>query len=363
MAEEVWEEEFDYEMDAETFILQYELDEDAAAALRSSPEEVVQSVISQGPPTGENPSALVMGRLRQVSADSVQDFDTFISMVDQKAKEAFAAQSEELIQAVMEEGPLIGVNPSAILMARIRKAGGTLVPGRRVAKSNVNNGLAKALGGGVVRGGRQPRAQATEASNFAVPQNLALQGLGVSLCKLNSDMWNFDVPGAMLIATFKNVLKTREGAVAGVRKTHVAAVPAAVAAVRDSHMAVLPTVSEEWPEWPEASAEDTSSEPKKKKARQAGHAAVTSHQQAMDVSLSEEDREQRREAVLAEVVQMLQDAGGSMRLQDIGSKHLTDLRKGAVANLSKFLSSRPDMVTLSNEDNGGKLGPTVSLAA
>merc|ERR1712032_340196 len=131
----------------------------------------------------------------------------------------------------------------------------------------------------------------------------------------------------------------------GAPKTLVAAVP------------TLPTLSDEWPEEPAASAEDMSFEPKRKKARKAGDASVTSHQQAMDVPLSEEDRERRREAVLAEVVQMLQGAGGSMPLQDVGSKHLTDLRKGAVGNLSKFLSSRSDMVTIEN-DGDSKRGPT-----
>jgi len=335
MAEESWEEEFDPDMDAETFILQYELDDHAAAALRSSPEEAVRSVISQGPPSGHNNSALIMSRLRQVNEGTDQDWDTFISMVDDKAKEVFLAQSEEVMQAVMEQGPLVGTNPSAILMARIRKAGGTQQGScRRVAKrSNLPTVSATAAGQGVVRGGRQPHGS-------------ALQGLGQALCKLSSDMWNFDVPAATLVATFKNVLKSRVAAVAAAQMTTVAA--------------VLP-VSDEWPEWPEASAEDISSEPRKKKARQAGSVAATGHQQAMDIQISDDDREQRREAVLAEVVRMVKEAGGSMPLQDIGSPQLTELRKGAVANISKFLSSRPDMVKVSNEGNGRS--PTVSLAA
>jgi len=81
----------------------------------------------------------------------------------------------------------------------------------------------------------------------------------------------------------------------------------------------------------------------------------------MDIQISDDDREQRREAVLAEVVRMVQEAGGSMPLQDIGSPRLTELRKGAVANFSKFLSSSPDMVNVSNEGNGKS--PTVSLPA
>jgi len=351
MAGEAWEDEFDPEMDAETFILQFELDDDAAAAMRSSPEEVVRSVISQGPPSGDNPSALIMARIRQVSEDTAQDWDTFISMVDEKAKEVFSVQSEEIVQAVMEQGPLFGSNPSAILMARIRKAGGSTVGGgRRVAKPKVPNGLVKTSGNAGAWGGRQQYDQAGGTSN-------SLQGLGLSLCKLNGDMWNFDVPAATLIATFKNVLKTRETAVVTARGTPVAAV-----AAPKTPVAAVPTLSDEWPEGPAASAEDMSFEPKRKKARKAGDAAVTSHQQAMDVPLSEEDRERRREAVLAEVVQMLQGAGGSMLLQDVGSKHLTDLRKGAVANLSKFLSSRSDMVTIEN-DGDSKRGPTVSLVA
>merc|ERR1712129_534365 len=160
-------------------------------------------------------------------------------------------------------GPLFGSNPSAILMARIRKAGGTLGSGRRVAKSTMPTVLTNASSQGVVRGGRQPHAQARVASNSAGPQGSALQGLGLSLCKLNSDMWNFDVPGATLVAAFKDVLKTREAAVAAAQRTTVPAVP---------------TVSDEWPEWPAASAEDISPEPKKKKTKQAGSAAATGHQ-------------------------------------------------------------------------------------
>jgi len=335
MAEEAWEEEFDPDMDAETFILQYELDDDAAAALRSSPEEAVRSVISQGPPSGHNNSALIMSRLRQVNEGTDQDWDTFISMVDDKAKEVFLAQSEEVMQAVMEQGPLVGTNPSAILMGRIRKAGGTRQGScSRVAKrSHLPTVSATAAGQGVVRGGRQPQVS-------------ALQGLGQSLCKLSSDMWNFDVPAVTLVATFKHVLKTREAAIAAAPMRTVAA--------------ALP-VSDEWPEWPEASAEDVSSEPRKKKARQSGSVAATGYQQAMDIRISDDDREQRREAVLAEVVRMVQEAGGSMPLQDIGSPRLTELRKGAVANFSKFLSSRPDMLKVSNEGNGKS--PTVSLPA
>mmetsp|Transcript_93791 Transcript_93791/g.186024 ORF Transcript_93791/g.186024 Transcript_93791/m.186024 type:complete len:244 (+) Transcript_93791:71-802(+) len=236
MAGEAWEDEFDPEMDAETFILQYELDDRAAASLRSSPEEVVRGVISEGPPTGENPSAQIMARVRQMSEDTAQDWDTFISVVDDRAKEVFAAQSQELIQAVMEEGPLNGSNPSAILMARIRKAGGTQNSGRRVAKSKVPNGSAQT----VVRGGRQPHVKAGQASSSSESQS-GLHGLGLALCKLNNDMWNFDVPAATVIATFKNVLKKREATVAAAQAT--------------------PAQSGEWPEW----AED---EPRKKKAKQ-----------------------------------------------------------------------------------------------
>merc|ERR1712129_67669 len=234
-------------------------------------------------------------------------------------------------------GPLFGSNPSAILMARIRKAGGTLGSGRRVAKSTMPTVLTNASSQGVVRGGRQPHAQARVASNSAGPQGSALQGLGLSLCKLNSDMWNFDVPGATLVAAFKDVVKTREAAVAAPQMTTVAAVP---------------IVSDEWPEWSTASAEDISSEPKKKKTKQEGSAAATGHQQVMDIQFSSDDRDQRREAVLAEVVRMVQEAGGSMPLQDIGSPQLTELHKGAVANLSKFLSSRQDMVMVSNDGDG-----------
>lgn len=351
--------EFDAEIDVETFILEYELDENAAAALRSSPDDVVASVISQGPPSGNNPSALIMSRLRQVSADTAQDCDSFASMVDERAKELFYAQSEEIMQTVMAEGPLFGSNPSAILMARIRKAGGSMG-----AKAKPQGGsLAKTSGAGGLRGGRQSHVQASATS--AAPQGLAMQNLGVSLCKLNSDMWNFDVPAEALAATFKSLIKaratavatfksapkTREAAGARVRKP---AVPA-VSAVSEEWVEELTGEwpEEEWPEeeWPEG---DVSLEPKKKKAKQAGGASHA------DAPLSEDDREQRREAVLAEVVRMLTDAGGSMLMQDIGSKELTDLRKGAVANLSKFLSSRPDVVTVTND---GERCPTVSLVA
>merc|ERR1740123_1664429 len=132
------EEEYNWwdEMDTETFIEQWNLDERAAAALRASSEEAVRSIISQGPILGDNPSAIVISRLRQVGGDSEQDWDTFVSMIDAKAKDTFSAQSEEVIQAVMAEGPLVGSNPSAILIGRIRKAKDAMGTGGRTAKTS-----------------------------------------------------------------------------------------------------------------------------------------------------------------------------------------------------------------------------------
>lgn len=57
---------------------------------------------------------------------------------------------------------------------------------------------------------------------------------------------------------------------------------------------------------------------------------------------------------------MLEEAGGTMPLQNLGSKELTDLRKGAVGNLGKFLSSRPEAVTV--EASGPNNMMMVSLA-
>merc|ERR1712150_238339 len=103
--------------------------------------------------------------------------------------------------------------------------------------------------------------------------------------------------------------------------------------------AVTAVVEADWPE--QDLPEDDSAkqvEPPKKKAKLAAGAAGVAMPQARE--LPEDMRAQRQEEVLQEVLRLLQEAGGTMPLQNLGSKELTDLRKGAVANLGKFLSSR-----------------------
>lgn len=347
------EEEWEWgEHDVESFIAEYEPDEDAANCLRTQSAEIVQSVLSEGPLMGTNPSAILMSRIRTALSAAATDWQSFLSVVDEQARELFMAQGQEVMDAVMEEGSLVGNNPSAILMGRIRKAKQALGAGggkagtskttdaghakRRLAGA-AGGGRAAAAGGGRVAGSTnfvspgvvsQPKAQQkaqVRASDLSWPQGEALQHLASQLCQTNSAFWDFDVSQEDLIVKFKEALKARR-----IAAKAVAEVP----------------VQEEWPEeWAEEQPADGAAEgaepPTKKARRAAGDGAAAPP--ARD--LSKDQIELRREDVLKEVLRLLNDAGGSTPLQSLGSKELGELRKGAVGNLAKFLASRPEVTT------------------
>jgi len=333
------------EGDAETFIAEYELDEAAANTLRTQSSEVVQHVLSQGPLLGNNPSAILMSRIRQANSCAATDWESFLEVVDESAREQFLAQDKQVMDAIMEEGPLIGNNPSAILVGRIRKAKQSL--GRAVDGSKKATDAAMAarrrageLGGGSAGGStkassqgaaqqRKVHQQALQQAQQKVqvkdsgqswPQGDALQNLASLLCQVNSAMWDFDAPHEDVVAKVKEALKARKAAVTEV-------------------------VEAEWPEEWIAADSAGQVEPPKKKARPAASAGGADVPQARE--LPKDEREQRQEQVLQEVLRLLQEAGGTVPLQDLGTTEITNLRKGAVGNLRKFLSSRPDVVTVS----------------
>merc|ERR1712232_147794 len=76
-----------------------------------------------------------------------------------------------------------------------------------------------------------------------------------------------------------------------------------------------------------------------------------------------QDVENRRNLVLDEVVRILQAHGGCLPLHKIGNKNLTNLRKGMVGPLRRFLESRPDLFILTEQPSEGDgTSPLVSLA-
>merc|ERR1712007_153372 len=153
-------------------------------------------------------------------------------------------------------------------------------------------------------------------NSATMPQGDALQSLAAVLCKLNSDVWNFDVPPKDVLATFKEALAARESALATV--------------VGDN--------------------QPTDFEPRRKKQRQLGG----------DQLQPPEDH--RRELVLQEVVRILEANGGALSLHKIGTKSLSDLRKGVVGNLRSFLMSRPDVFAMTEQESEGNgSSPLVSL--
>lgn len=344
------------EGDAESFIAEYELDEAAANALRTQSADVVQNVLSQGPLLGNNPSAILMSRIRQASSHAATDWESFLEVVDDSAREQFMAQEKQVMDAIMEEGPLTGNNPSAILVGRIRKVKQSLGKAAGGSKKATDAAMAARrrageLGGGGAGGSSKSssqgvakqqkvrqqalqEAQKVQAndSGQSWPQGDALQNLASLLCQLNSAMWNLDAPHEDVVAIVKEALKARKAAVAVVLEA-------------------------EWPEEWLAADPAGQVEPPKKRARPAASAGGADPPQVRE--LPTEEREQRQELVLQEVLRLLQEAGGAVALQDLGSTELTSLRKGAVGNLRKFLSSRPDAVTVDPSDPSGLI--TVSL--
>jgi hypothetical protein len=307
-----WAEEWGGEtMDLESFITEHGLDQEAATMLRAQSEDVVWNVISQGPPTGANPSAIVTSRIKEAS-DGPADMESFLAVVDDMARQSFMSLDDVAMQTVMEEGYLTGENPSAILMSRVKKVKQALgLAGKKRKASTGGGALAAQL----------PKILpiASKASQGVVSQapGMALQALGSSLCELNAAVWSFDVSPTTLMDMFKRVLETRQ---------------AATAATGDGER------------------------PKKRRATTIADPPVEQWP-GQRADGAEGDAATQKQAVLDEVVRVLTEAGGTMPLHKIGSKSLSELRKGVVGNLAKFLQSHTEVVTFTSDE----AGPMVSL--
>lgn len=132
--------------DVHSFASENGVDSKCMDALLSATPECQEYVISRGPASGRNPSAMIMGRIKkwedehegaaQVSnhqassydeADEgglVQQVEDFIveSLVDEKCADTLRQQTYEVQAAVLNQGPVEGRNPSAMVMGRIATA-------------------------------------------------------------------------------------------------------------------------------------------------------------------------------------------------------------------------------------------------
>jgi hypothetical protein len=121
----------------EVFAVQNDLDERCTENLMSQPVEVQNFVMSQGPASGTNPSAMIVGRIAKCS----REFDISASMSEENIG-AICSKLEEFIAAhllddtianalrsapqacqvaVMSLGQANGRNPSAMIAARMGK--------------------------------------------------------------------------------------------------------------------------------------------------------------------------------------------------------------------------------------------------
>jgi len=110
------------------FVEENSLDMDADSKLRSQSLEVQQIVISEGKLTGRNTSAVLGGRIkRTVDGLAQSQQGDAVSMfcaengIDAGAEQNLRDQDHYVVQAVLSEGPCTGRNTSAILTSRIRR--------------------------------------------------------------------------------------------------------------------------------------------------------------------------------------------------------------------------------------------------
>eukprot|EP00927_Polykrikos_kofoidii_P023395 TRINITY_DN21582_c0_g1_i2.p1 TRINITY_DN21582_c0_g1~~TRINITY_DN21582_c0_g1_i2.p1 ORF type:complete len:407 (+),score=78.25 TRINITY_DN21582_c0_g1_i2:79-1221(+) len=362
--------EWHADMDVESFILGEWVDEDAANALRAQSPEIAAAVIALGPLQGENPSALIMSRIKECINKEYDgtDIDGFLALVDDRARQCLTDCSQAVIDHVMEQGPLNGANPSAILMARLRTSkrvvkemgglisagghgggsggkggggggsGGIMRGGRgppaaarttlTAAPMSIGNGNSVAA---IMRGGRGPPA-AARTTPAAAPMSIgngnsvaaALVDLGAHLGQLSSAVYDYNVTNAELSLMWGNVLMARTASLPGVGGAGVF-------------------------EW-----DTTVNQPPAKRRKQLQGISASEHQAAPLT----EDKEERRNIVLNEVFRILQENGcnpggdGAMLLEKIGNQELTALRKGCVSNLRQFLQSRSDVINIWEDESG-----------
>lgn len=125
------------------------VDQRAEIALRGLPVHLSSEVVSQGPILGVNSSAILMARVykaeqqsRVVRAPLMMRPDALAAMasgdpvaifiaqfgVDASAESALRSLPSELQRQVISDGPLRGLNASALLMSRIRRVQSNAVP-------------------------------------------------------------------------------------------------------------------------------------------------------------------------------------------------------------------------------------------
>lgn len=126
------------------------VDQRAEIALRGLPPHLAAEVVAQGPILGVNSSAILMVRVHKVEQQHMQPklalprpgslaaaaagdpIAAFISAygVDASAESALRSLPPELQRQVISDGPLRGLNASALLMSRVRRVqSGTLAGG------------------------------------------------------------------------------------------------------------------------------------------------------------------------------------------------------------------------------------------
>lgn len=119
------------------------VDERAEIALRNLPQHLAAQIIAEGPVLGVNASAILMVRVHKAEREGMpfrllvvpprprfaggsDPVDAWINQygVDISAENAFRALPPELQRYVINEGPLRGMNASALLMSRVRRVQG-----------------------------------------------------------------------------------------------------------------------------------------------------------------------------------------------------------------------------------------------
>eukprot|EP00927_Polykrikos_kofoidii_P046326 TRINITY_DN40555_c0_g1_i1.p1 TRINITY_DN40555_c0_g1~~TRINITY_DN40555_c0_g1_i1.p1 ORF type:complete len:552 (+),score=97.15 TRINITY_DN40555_c0_g1_i1:44-1657(+) len=121
----------------EEFARQNSLDASAIKTLREQQLDVQQKVISEGFLTGTNKSAVLMSRVRRVVEQAKEHFGHVSpapaqsedaigafareNALDSAAERALRDQPETVFQRVLDEGPITGLNRSAIVISRIRR--------------------------------------------------------------------------------------------------------------------------------------------------------------------------------------------------------------------------------------------------
>jgi hypothetical protein len=101
------------------------VDAAAAKALKSAPTAIQLDVVSQGTLTGNDPSKILLSRIRRAEAQRLPSDDRLqilLSTVDAQAAAALRSAPAAVRAEVLRQGALSGKNPSGVLMSRIKIA-------------------------------------------------------------------------------------------------------------------------------------------------------------------------------------------------------------------------------------------------